>query len=254
MKKYSVFLWGMPVLAFVLAGCGSLGSAFLAAGLNKDLGNKTTVGESTSVIIPGGGGAWASALSGKASGEAKAQATYQKTEQVAEWPFLCYDYEMDKAELARGLQSGIYRTGQAYRSATSGGASHVGSSGTSIDHPVEHGTTYYAIHVKKIVTRTVDVVDQKKYNALYPAILKEKTAALQKRYNEFKGAARDVSDYETFMYSNGGKIEGRKIKSVLEQQLAGYPPGTVLFHGGIYNPWLIRAEMVEGVFKCQVSE
>jgi hypothetical protein len=252
MKKTGFFAWGMLIL--MLAGCSSLSSLSLATGQNAQLGNTTTIGESTSVIIPEGGGKWASALSAQVSSEAKKQATYRKTEQYYEWPFLCYDYQMNQAELSRGLQSGVYRTGKAYRSASDIGARSSGISGNNVNNPIEHGTIYYAIHVKTPATRTVDAVDQAKYDALYSAILKEKTAALQQRYNGFKSVARDVSDYETFIYSNGGKIEGKNIKSILEQQLAGYPPGTVLFHGGIFTTWLIRAEMVDGVLQCQVAE
>jgi hypothetical protein len=252
MKKKLV-LGGLYVaMAVLLAGCASL----VLAMDNQSLGSNMSIGEETSVLYPDGTGTWANWLKKSASDDATKKATYQTVQQVEEWPFLCYDYEMNSAELTRGLRAGTYRQGKAYyqpgqidTTAVVRGGTTVGSAGTS-------GYTYYAIHVRKIVNQTVNAVDQGRYQTYYAAIIKEKTAALQQKYNNAvkNPARRDVSDDETFTYVNGGTVKGKKIKSALENQLLTLPPGTVLYNGGVYNSWIIRAEMVDGILKCQVSQ
>jgi hypothetical protein len=250
-KNKFVFGGLCVAMAVLLAGCASLA---LAMG-NQSLGGNTSIGEETSVISPGGTGRWASWLQKSASDDATEKATYQTVQQVEEWPFLCYDYEIDSAELNRGLRAGTYRQGKAYYQPSTGNAGF-SSRTVNVESTVTPGYTYYAIHVRKIVNQTVNVVDQGKYQTYYATIIKEKTAVLQQKYNNAvkNPALRDVSDDDVFVYVNGGRVKGKAIKSTLEKQLLTLPSGTVLYNGGIYNSWIIRAEMVNGILKCQVLQ
>jgi hypothetical protein len=240
-------------VALVFAGCSSLFGSLRLAMDNNSLGRGTTIGKETTVMYPGGGGEWAAWLYESASNDATKKATYQTVQQFEEWPFLCYDYEMDKAELARGLRAGIYRAGEAYYQPGTGNSGYTGR-GVSVESTITPGYTYYAVHMKKIVNQTVDAVDQAKYQTYYSTILNEKTAALQQKYNDAARTYRDVSDDEVFVYVNGGTVKGKKIKSTLYDQLLNSSPGTILLNGGVYNSWIIKAEIVDGILKCQISE
>ena len=43
-----------------------------------------------------------------------------------------------------------------------------------------------------------------------------------------------------------------KTKEILRQQLANYPSGATFINGGVYNSFVFKAQMLDGVFVCQV--
>jgi hypothetical protein len=281
-------IWFVGVLAalcmVVLSGCASTLSS---------LGNGKSIGDETTVLYPDGAVEWAHLLDIIASIYAEKEATYQKIEPYVVWKSAGFDFEYDRAELTKGIQSGNYRIGKAIENGVwipgyvTGGTGTVtggkkttatikdkqgrtiatveeGSNVVDIEYdPVEvvkgrwvktypdRPERYKEVEVKTIENRTVNVVDETKYQTYYDARWTEITDYIIKKLG---GPFRDIADDEVFYFTHGGKVNAKKMKSIFQQQLAALPSGTVLINGGLNNDLVMIAEVVDGVLKCQISE
>jgi hypothetical protein len=283
MKKKLVLGGLFMMLVVLFAGCASTLSS---------LGNEKSVGDETTVLYQDGTVKWAYLLDIKARVAAREKASYQTTNQVevVVWKPAGYDFEYDRAELTKGIQSGNYRIGKAVtngywvdgyvtaeskviepkktrvKDAKGNTIATIEEGEYGIEYgPIEsHGGYWQKLHedrpekyneveVKTIENRSVSSieVDQEKYQTAYDAAKKEMMDYIIEKMDR---PFRDLTDDDVFNFVYGGKIKGKKIKSVFEKQLQTLPAGTVLINGGLNKDLVMMAEVVDGVLKCQVSE
>jgi hypothetical protein len=281
--KTKVVLGGFCVMLAVLcAGCASS---------IKYLGNDKLLGDATTVLYPDDTVTWAGLIriraEGSAMGQATSQASYQTTQAYEVWKPAGYDFQYDRAELTSGIQAGNYRIGKAVTNGawisgyvaapvtTTREAATIKDNHGNVVTVTENVTIpgesrdgywqkiyadrperYNEVEVKTIEDRTVTARDDAKYQAVYAEVY-EATENKIKDYitTKFQGAFRDIADDEVFNLPHDGKIKGKKIKLMLEKQLLTFPSGTILINGGMYiDDEIITAQIVDGVFRCRVSE
>jgi hypothetical protein len=283
--KTKLVLGGFCVMLAVLcAGCASS---------IKYLGNDKFLGDATTVLYPDDTVKWAELVRISAVGEAMiqaaSQASYQTTQAHEVWKPAGYDFQYDRAELTQGIQEGNYRIGKATQNSywvsgyTTGGGDVVtretarieDDRGRTIATVKETGVTpptevheghwqklyadrpdrYNEVEVKTIENRTVTARDDAKYQAVYAEVYEAKENEIKEYITtKFQGAFRDIADDEVFDLPHDGKVKGKKIKLTLEKQLLTLPPGTILINGIRTSQEIITAQIVDGVFRCLVSQ
>jgi hypothetical protein len=232
-KNKEVFVLGVLwVFCFMLAGCASSPKPLT----NADIDRGTTIFWSDDTIT------WAEyfhTLAYYGEGASRAALTSTQTDQQKiQWEFVGYDFEFDKASLAKGIQEGNYKLGPHLDNVVIQTPVRMGDvgrggkivysgempGGARLVDPTKPGT-YAPVYVKKTTneTKTVQTYDQAKRDRYAELYLRTKQSYILSLLEDTNPDDRPVRE----------SMSAQKIR--LETRLRKeFPPGTFLIYGG-YN-------------------